>query len=233
MKPGIAEQIGAQARAHVEAHLKRFDLVVAPAFFDRIEKFAAILALWGSRMNLTARPGDPGEIAFHVIDSLAPLAMATLAGGAMLRGVFEAGREILDIGSGAGFPALVLAAASAAHFTLCESRRKRASFLEVAIAEMGLDNVSLKAVPVTAASFTGIFNVVTARAIGALPDFYRIAAAALRAGGIAILYAAPSQRLKLDDARAAALDSSARVAYEIDREGARLKRVLVLWHKRA
>lgn len=233
MKPGDPEQIGALVRARLKAHLARSEMALAPAFFDRIEKFAALLALWGSRMNLTARPGDPDEIAFHVIDSLAPLAAATRPGGAILADAFEAGREVLDIGSGAGFPALVLAAGCAAHFTLSESRRKRASFLKVAIGEMGLDNVKLKSAPVTAASFTPIFDVVTARAIGTLSDFYRIAAAALRTAGIAILYAAPSQDLKLDDAGAAAFDSYARIAYEIDRKGTRLKRVLVLWQRRA
>ena len=87
-------------------------------------------------MNLTAHPEDPEEIAFHVIDSVMPVVLASLNGP--LHGTFDKGSTVLDLGSGAGFPGLVLAAASPANFTLIESRRKRASFLQVARAEMRL-----------------------------------------------------------------------------------------------
>ena len=61
-----------------------------------------------------------------------------------LSGEFAQGRRALDLGSGAGFPGLVLAAASSADFTLVESRRKRASFLQVAVGEMDLKNVTIE-----------------------------------------------------------------------------------------
>jgi 16S rRNA G527 N7-methylase RsmG len=210
-----------------------------PRFLGRIETFTAALALWGAKLNLTAAPDDPAELAFHIIDSLAPLiptnggigpilagsratlaheitdaqlpdaprktledtgltspptltsdsnvpatrypdrpnlttlppiAMTSvglgestgtqpagtefadafvtestpmLAARAALADAFVAGSRVLDLGSGAGFPALILAAACDADFLLMEARRKRASFLRVTAAEMGLSNVQV------------------------------------------------------------------------------------------
>ncbi len=183
-------------------------------------------------MNLTAHPEDPAEIAFHVIDSVMPVVIAP--SHKALAGSFAANQNVLDLGAGAGFPGLVLAAAAPAHFTLVESRRKRASFLTVAAAEMGLANVRVAAVRADAAGFapqSRPFDLVTTRAFGDAPDFFAIAAAALRPGGVAMLYASPAQRLALDDARAAGLCDYTRVAYQVARRTERVNRVLALWRK--
>jgi 16S rRNA G527 N7-methylase RsmG len=74
------------------------------------------------------------------------------AARAALADAFVAGTRVLDLGSGAGFPALILAAACDADFLLMEARRKRASFLRLIAAEMGLANVqvdSARAEPAT------------------------------------------------------------------------------------
>jgi len=136
--------IGRETRDLLENRYEELDSVPAVIeFLARIERFAATLALWGSRTNLTAHPEDPSEVAFHIIDSLAPLTIASHPEGSILRGCFTSGRRVLDLGSGAGFPGLVLAAACEAHFTLVEARHKRASFLKTAATEMGLDNVTV------------------------------------------------------------------------------------------
>jgi 16S rRNA (guanine527-N7)-methyltransferase len=200
-------------------------------FIHKIEMFAAALALWGSRMNLTARPADPQEVAFHIIDSLMP---AIIAGGGeqqLLAGAFDANQRVLDLGSGAGFPGLVLAAATPADFTLVESRRKRASFLKVAIAEMGIENATVEAVRMHALDFTPGFDLAVARAFGAPGAFYAIAEQALKPGGVAILYASPSQRLGLDAAHSHHLGAYTRIAYEVSRGNKSVKRVLALWRK--
>ncbi len=224
------EAIAAEVRARVERALERLHFAPAASeFMDRIQKLAAALAFWGARMNLTARPDDPGAMAFHVVDSLMPFVLASRADGAALRDAFADRHQVLDLGSGAGFPGLVLAAASNARFTLCESRRKRATFLSVAIAEMGLENVTVAATRAAAESFEPIFDVAMARAVGDLAGFYRIAAAALRQGGIAMLYAAPAQRLEVKHAPSA--PSLTRLEYEVDRAGESVKRVIALWRQ--
>lgn len=223
------EAIAKSTRALVARHLRDDLPKLPPDFLDRIERLAAGIALWGMRMNLTAHPEDPDEIAFHVIDSLMPVLIASR--NEMLAGKFSAGERVLDLGSGAGFPGLVLATASDAHFTLVEARRKRASFLTVTIAEMGLRNVDVIAKRAEGAHLMSEFDLVTARAFGAAADFFALAADALKPGGVAMLYANPSQRLSLDAARAAGLADYKRVPYQIARRAERVSRVLALWRR--
>jgi 16S rRNA (guanine(527)-N(7))-methyltransferase RsmG len=200
------------------------------AFFDSMSAFGSALALWGQKVNLTARPDDPAQVAFHVIDSLMPLVLARSQQIAELGDVFGCGKRILDLGSGAGFPALVLANACGAHFTLTEARRRRVSFLKVAAVEMALDNVEILGVRVSTSTLAPVvFNAVLSRASGPLPGFYQLAAHALAPGGAAILYASPSQRLDLAAAEAAGLGAYRRHRYRVWRPGAAVERVLAVW----
>jgi 16S rRNA (guanine527-N7)-methyltransferase len=192
-----------------------------PEFPRRMEKFATVLALWGSKMNLTAHPEDPEEIAFHVIDSLMPVVLAADEACMIPDTLFRSG-EVLDIGSGAGFPGLVLAAASAAHFTLVESRRKRASFLQIAVAEMGLTNVTIASGRAADLGPAERYWLVTARALGDARDFFELASSLLRPDGLAILYANPTQQFNLDVER---------VPYSIQRRHVSVDRILALWRQ--
>ena len=188
-------------------------------FTERIEILATNLALWGARMNLTAHPDDPEEVAFHVIDSLMPVVLAAST-DTILYGEFAQGHRVLDLGSGAGFPGLVLASASAANFTLAESRRKRSSFLQVAIADMGLKNVMIEAGRAEDTSLACQYDLVTARAFGDEAEFFTLAVKALKPGGLAMLYANPSQPFTVDVTR---------IPYRVARRGAAVERVLAIW----
>jgi 16S rRNA (guanine527-N7)-methyltransferase len=228
-------------RTLVERELNALRFVPAAlAFLARIEKFAEELARWGARMNLTAHPDDPQEVAFHMIDSLMPAVLAVVHGMlkterddtlSPLAGVFDSGKRVLDLGSGAGFPGLVLAAATAAHFTLVESRRKRSSFLRVVAAEAGLSNVTVEAQPSQALSLARNFDIVTARAFGEPAAVYEFAARALSPGGVALLYASASQRLALDAAHKQGLSAYTRIDYQVVRGDTKVARVLALWRK--
>ena len=226
------EKIGREVCAIVGDSIEKVGLFVSqPRFPEQIERLAAALATWGARMNLTAEPEEPSEIAFHIVDSLAPLFLASRDGGAFLIDTFSAGERALDLGSGAGFPGLVLAAASEAHFTLTESRRKRASFLTVTASEIGLRNVTIEASHLNALQVEPVFDVVTARAFGDPAIVYRLAAAALKPGGLAILYANPSQRLRLEEAGASGLGEYRRLAYEVERGDSSVNRILAVWRR--
>jgi 16S rRNA (guanine527-N7)-methyltransferase len=194
-------------------------------FLDRIETFAAALALWGAKLNLTSAPDDPAEIAFHILDSLAPLIFErrVLAGGA-----FEAGSRVLDLGSGAGFPALILAAASDADFVLLEARRKRASFLSVTVAEMGLSNAQVNSSRTEALRLEPIFDVVTARAFAEPAIVFETARAALKPGGRVILYASPAQRAAIELASAGLFDPAVFLEYQVPRGTARVAHTLAI-----
>jgi 16S rRNA (guanine(527)-N(7))-methyltransferase RsmG len=215
-------EIGSSVRAIVEAFLRGVHGGIDPEFSARMEKLAATLALWGAKMNLTAHPEDPEEIAFHVIDSVMPVVLGADPTSMVADALFGSG-EVLDLGSGAGFPGLVLAAASSANFTLVESRRKRASFLQFAVAEMGLTNVTIEARRAEDLGAKG-YDLVTARAFGDAGDFFNLAKSSLKPGRFALLYANPTQQFGLD------VD---RVPYSIQRRAVRVDRILALWKQPA
>jgi 16S rRNA (guanine(527)-N(7))-methyltransferase RsmG len=209
-------EIGKTSRRLIEAFLHTSLDSIQQAFPERIEKLATTLALWGSKMNLTAHPDDPEEIVFHVIDCLMPMILAADQ-SSILFDKFSQRRTILDLGSGAGFPGLILAAASLANFTLVESRRKRVSFLNVAVAEMGLKNVLIEAVRAEDFSDGKRFDVITARAFGNPAEFFTLAAPLLERDGLAMLYANPSQTFG---------HGVECIPYDLERRGAKIHRIL-------
>jgi 16S rRNA (guanine527-N7)-methyltransferase len=229
LDPGL---IATEVRAQLETALVPLNAsALAPQFLDRITKFAETLARWGARTNLTARPDDPVEIVFHIIDSLMPLLLDPTSANGSLKQAFGPAARVLDVGSGAGFPGLVLASASDARFMLVEARRKRASFLQTAMVEMGLGNVTVAQKRLAPADLNGDFDIVLTRALGPLADFYAIAVAALAKGGIAILYANPNQRLDLNAAHSARLGKETRIPYSVGRGSLSVSRTLILFQK--
>jgi 16S rRNA (guanine527-N7)-methyltransferase len=239
------EGIAGEVRERVARWLGETTLRSRDRFLERIEKMAATLALWGARTNLTADASDPAEIAFHIIDSLAPMAFAKGADRETLEAALAEGQSALDLGSGAGFPGLVLAAAFEARFTLAEARRKRASYLQVAVHQMGLENVAIEPHRATAGSIASglYYHLVTARAFGTSTELYEIAAAALRPGGILLLYASADQMpdagtvdagtAPLDDPRAHVMRLAQRTAwtYRLPHGERVATRAAVLWRK--
>src|ERR1700719_660014 len=75
-KAANPEQIAALVRAQLAPALSAIGVISKNSeFLDRIERFAATLALWGPKINLTAHPMDPDEILFHVFDSIIPISI--------------------------------------------------------------------------------------------------------------------------------------------------------------
>jgi 16S rRNA (guanine527-N7)-methyltransferase len=194
-------------------------------FLGRIEHFANALHLWGARTNLTANPGNPVEVAFHIVDSLAPLTLNLCP--AFLR----EGARVLDLGSGAGFPGLILAAAFAGDFTLAETRRKRATFLKMAADAMGLTNVQVRAGRLSADTVDSGFDVVTARAVGEAS--LQIIARALGTQGHAILWLGPEQTISVERVRNAGLGNLVRHDYVLRRGAKAVRRSLLTVQKKS
>jgi 16S rRNA (guanine527-N7)-methyltransferase len=142
-----------------------------------LERFVALLAEWQRVHNLVA-PSTLAEVwTRHVADSFQLLQHA------------PSFREWVDLGSGAGFPGLVLAIASKGeperHFTLVESNQKKAAFLRAAIRETGANaSVAAERIEAHAETMRGRADIVSARALAALPKLLELAAPYLHPEGL-------------------------------------------------
>ena len=129
----------------------------------------------------TVRSGQEA-VDVHVADSLVALELPQL---------IEA-RSIADIGSGAGFPGLVLAAALPhARVDLVEAGRRKVEVIERLAATAGISNA--RGVPVRAEEWAAgegreAYDVVTARALAALPVLVEYAAPLLPSGGALVAW---------------------------------------------
>jgi len=158
---------------------------------------AALLTLQADDPTASTTVRDPAvAVDRHVADSLSGLA---------LEAVRDA-RRIADIGSGAGWPGLALAAAlPAAQVALVESASRHCRYLERAASMAGLANVSV--VHARAEEWPaglGAHDLVTARALAALPVLCEYAAPLLAEGGWLVAWKGAVVPDELSDGRAAA-----------------------------
>lgn len=102
---------------------------------------------------------------------------------AVVAELINSGENVADVGSGAGLPGIPMAIARPdALFTLIEPMERRSSWLKQQVEELGLKNVTvLRARAEEVAEHS--FDVVTARAVSALPKLLRMTAPLLRTGG--------------------------------------------------
>jgi 16S rRNA (guanine527-N7)-methyltransferase len=125
----------------------------------KLEAFDAALLDWSSRHNLIARSTIEARWDRHFRDSAQLFAL-----------IPPSAKSLTDLGSGAGFPGLVLAAMGERRglaVTLVESTGKKAAFLSAAAAAMGLSNV--RVIPARIESLKAAKpDVITARALASL-----------------------------------------------------------------
>ena len=145
-----------------------------PAVRERLDRFAALLLRWNGTLNLIAPRDAPIIWQRHIADSLqlAPL---------IPPGVTRA----IDLGSGGGFPGLVLAIATGLPFDLIESDRRKAAFLRTAIAETGA-TAAVHACRIESAALAPA-GLVTARALAPLPRLLPLAGRLLTPDGVCLL----------------------------------------------
>jgi 16S rRNA (guanine527-N7)-methyltransferase len=135
------------------------------------EAHAALLERWRTAMDLVG----PGPLAPHLDD--ADAAVADL----------DARGDWVDLGSGAGFPGVALAARwPEARVQLVERRQKRAAFLEQVVAAAGLSNASVHCVD-SATLPAGAYDGVVSRAYKPPAELLPEAARLLRPGGLLVL----------------------------------------------
>lgn len=135
---------------------------VSPEVLARLDRYAELLTEWSQKFNLVAASTLPFIWSRHFLDC------------AQLYHAIPVKAEIIaDMGSGAGFPGLVLSIMGVKNVHLIEATGKKANFLREVIQELKLDAVvhqerveNLKTLKA---------DVITARALSPLPDLLKLA----------------------------------------------------------
>lgn len=168
--------MSARSRMRLAVLADRFALPdgAAPA----LERLLELLATDPAAPTKLTEPRTAVDL--HVADALVALECAEVLGA----------RRIADVGSGAGFPGLVLAAAlPGSRVALVESSARKCAFLERAVTAMDLENVEVVALRVEEWSHgAGACDLVTARAVAPLNVLVEYAAPLLREGGALVAW---------------------------------------------
>jgi 16S rRNA (guanine527-N7)-methyltransferase len=145
------------------------DWGVSRETFEKLSVLQSMVVAENEKQNLISAASIPSFWARHIVDSAQLLVHATPPGVAD-----DQSRNWLDLGTGAGFPGLVIAIMRDAPITFVESRRKRIDFLVEAMEALKLPHVSI---------FGGRlelleqerFSVISARAFAPLPKLLSLA----------------------------------------------------------
>ena len=143
----------------------------------QVEQFTVYwteLKRWNLRMNLTAIRDAREVLIKHFLDSLS------------IAPYVPRGEPLLDIGSGAGFPGMVLKLVRPAQpVTLVEARGKKVGFLEHVRRSFGLEECEILHARLEGSEvgLRGRFSVVVSRGVRSPGLFLRLAATYLRPGG--------------------------------------------------
>lgn len=128
----------------------------------KLLNYLALLKKWNKVYNLTAISDTQQMVSYHLLDSLAVMPY------------LWAGRW-LDVGCGAGLPGLVLAIAQPGwQFTMLDSNSKKTSFVQQAIIELKLHNVSVYCARVEDWQPAERFDGIISRAFSELGEFLRV-----------------------------------------------------------
>ncbi len=163
-----------------DEHLARFSLYLEET------------ARWSRATSLISQTDPAVIIRKHILDSLA------------IAPLIPADARLLDLGSGAGFPGLVLAILQPSRqVALIEARRKRVSFLKETARRIKVVNVQVyegrAEVLAKEDSLRNCFAVVITRATWSLKEFLLLASPFVADGGIAVAMKGPQGKQELID----------------------------------
>ena len=122
---------GTNSDMNLSQHLTKAEISIPKETLLKLEQFATLLHEWNQIHNLTGAR-DLDTIYANIIDSLYPVTF------------IEQPSSLLDVGTGAGFPGMILGIYfDETDTVLCEPLNKRASFLKFVIIELELKHITV------------------------------------------------------------------------------------------
>ena len=160
--------------ATLRAGLVQLELELSALQIGQLLDYLKLIAKWTKVYNLTA-VRDPAEMmTHHLLDSLAiiaPLRQRVVQG------------KLLDVGSGAGLPGVVIAICCPALDVTCvDTVAKKATFIKQVALELKLPN--LAGLHARVENIDQPFDLICSRAFASLPDFTQWSARALAPNGV-------------------------------------------------
>jgi 16S rRNA (guanine527-N7)-methyltransferase len=145
----------------------------------QLKQYVDLLNRWNKTYNLTAVREPKDMIPFHVFDSL-------------VVADFIKGDNCLDVGSGGGLPTIPLAIMQPQRqFTALDTNGKKTRFIQQAVIELGLKNVSVVHERVEKWKPEASFDAIVSRAFASIHDFVSSSSMHLKEGGV--MYAMKGQ----------------------------------------
>ena len=159
--------------------------------FERLVAFEQLFLKWNRSINLAAPSTLDDVWGRHILDS------------AQLARIAPEAKRWVDLGSGGGFPGLVLAfllvERDGASIDLVESNRKKASFLQAVIGQFGLPARVVARRIDDSYAFVSTPEIVTARALAALPALLDLSAPWLTKGSRALFNKGRDYRAEVEE----------------------------------
>ena len=167
------------AETALRSGLRALQLELSDGQVAKLLDYQALIAKWTQVYNLTA-VRDPVEMmTHHLLDSLS--AVPPLMRHLRQAGLVRAG--LLDVGSGAGLPGVVVAICCPDLSVTCvDTVAKKAAFIKQAALVLKLPN--LAGLHARVENVTQAFDVICSRAFASLPDFTQWSARALAPNGV-------------------------------------------------
>jgi len=142
----------------LDSGLRQLGLAQVAGLADRISAYVELLCRWNRTYNLVASATRGEILVRHVFDSLAVLPHVR-------------GPRLLDVGTGAGLPGLILAmAAPQIECVVMDANSKKTRFCLHVVAALDLANVQVVHARSETYAPTRMFDTVVARALGPLPS---------------------------------------------------------------
>jgi 16S rRNA (guanine527-N7)-methyltransferase len=156
--------------------------------FSPMAAYVALLLKWNSKINLIGPMTESDIWSRHIDDSLQLIPL-----------IPETATSLVDLGSGAGLPGLVIAIARPdLAITLVEQDQRKAAFLNEAKRVLGLTHVTVEAINV--AKVSRQYDVVTARALSPLAQLLAMARPLMHEASIGIFPKGANYQAELDEA---------------------------------
>ena len=177
--------------------IEKFDISVDDSAFNRLDKFAEMLIETNKSFNLTAIKEPDDVTVKHFADCLSIFKYVNIPEGA----------KIIDVGTGAGFPGLVLKLARPdINMTFLDSTKKRLGFIEGVLNECGVQGeiVHMRAEEAAQLSkYREKFDFATARAVAALPVLSEYCLPFVKVGGSFVSMKSADSNEELNEAKKA------------------------------